>query len=89
MNKYTRCRNVLCGLVFVGSLFAVTDSYAWHGWHHGGWGYHHGGWGHHGYWGRGYGWGGVGYYGAGAGCRWVGAHWNRWGAWVPAHRACW
>lgn len=93
MSTKTKGHKLVCGLLLVTSLFIGADAFAWHyggrhyntAWrHHGAWGYHANGWGHHGYgWGhRGY----VGYYGGG--CRWVGAHWNRFGAWVPAHRAC-
>lgn len=61
------------------------------GGHHGG--YHHGGYhgGYHGSyragWGRGWGGYGGGYYYT-RGCAWIPAHYNRYGAFVPGHRAC-
>ncbi len=64
------------------------------GWGHGGWG-HRGGWGNYGGWHRGWGYGGVGLIGIptvgyyGGACRWVAPHWNAYGRWVPAYRACW
>lgn len=96
MNIYSKTRNIACGIIVVVGLFAGADSFAWHGggYNHRGWGYHgvnHGNWGGYGYRGGYGGWRGVGYYGVrvGGGCGWIAAHRDRWGAWIPGHRACW
>lgn len=93
MNTNSISRNIMCGLICMIGLLAGAEAYAWHDRvaPRAGWGYH-GNWGHGYGWSAGHGWrNGTGYYyGAGyRGCSWVGAHWNRWGVRVPAHRVCW